>query len=45
MAEDRTPGTPIEEQKLEPPASEAPDVPTPPGLEVLTVEEQAHFGA
>ena len=43
MAEDKKPGVTIEapeEQRPEPPASEAPGVPTPPGPEVLTVEEQ-----
>ena len=45
MAEDTKPGVTIEapapeEQRPEPPAPEAPGVPTPPGPEVLTVEEQ-----
>ncbi len=45
MAEDKKPGVTIEapapeEQRPEPPALETPDAPTPPGPEVLTVEEQ-----
>ncbi len=45
MAEDKKPGVTIEapapeEQRPEPPEPETLDAPTPPGLEVLTVEEQ-----
>ena len=40
MAEEKKTAPAPEEQKPEPPAPETPDAPTPPGLEVLTVEEQ-----
>ena len=40
MAEEKKTTPAPEEQRPEPPAPETPDAPTPPGLEVLTVEEQ-----
>ena len=40
MVEEKKTTPALEEQRSEPPAPEAPGVPTPPGLEVLTVEEQ-----